>query len=158
MVSEGAYQYALTMFTADSAQASATATVNDQGEIISISLTSAGAGYITAPEITVSRPEFGVARSGGNSLNCLSGRGAAGVYSDSGDGFSEFFFFPTVFPDSSQQDALFIIGGGVDSGGYVWGINDSGELGYASVVSGDNVKPEITQYIVALLIRMRPIP
>jgi len=136
VVSEGAYQYALTMFTADSARASATATINDQGEITGINLVSAGSGYITAPEITVSRPEFGAARFGGNSLNCLIGRGKEGQYSDSGAGYSEFFFFPTVFPDSNQQDALFISGGGVDSGGYVWGITDSGQIGYASVVSG----------------------
>lgn len=135
---ESAYQYKLTMKTPAVATATATASIDEDGQVTSITSTDGGAGYVTAPTVTVlTNSGSGVFKFGNSSLDA-SIRGIEGNYIELGNhGYVEFWFNLNDLPNPGTQQIFFVTGGIGETSvqKYLWGVSSSGKLIYSK---GDN--------------------
>jgi hypothetical protein len=142
---EGAYQYKLPMYSADSATATGTAVLNEFGEVTQIDIENMGYGYASTPTITISDNPGGQSKFGSSSLNVIKGRGLEGNYLyTSTVGLVEMWVYADELPNSGNQQVLFITGGDDDDNGdkrWIWGINHEGKLVYSRVNNGGVTTP-----------------
>ena len=141
---ESAYQYKLTMAPPVASTATAFATLNLNGQVSRIDLSDTGAGYRTAPTITISGASGSNSKFGNASLDVAKGRGIEGSYSVTGSsGTIEMWINVSSLPPAGTQQILFLTGGGDDNPEqtYYWGINSSGQLVYSR---GDNLGGGVT--------------
>lgn len=134
-----AYQYKLSMRSQLSSTATATATINDLGQVTRIDAQDAGFGYLTAPTITVQTNPGDNFKFGNSSLNVTIGRGLEGSYTQQNvHGSVEMFVYVSQLPSAGTQQVLFITGGNDDDDAikrWIWGINEEGKLVYSRVGS-----------------------
>jgi hypothetical protein len=130
-----AYEYVLTMRTSEDGIATASAEINDLGQVTSINIEEGGFGYSDVPAIRIEENAGDNYKFGNSSLNCILGRGQEGSYTQtSTDGSTEFFIYVDTLPPTGHQQALFITGGNDGdnaSNRYVWGIDSLGQLVYS---------------------------
>lgn len=128
---EGAFQYKLTMRTRDGSGSlpTATTTINEQGTLQDITLSSVGRGYTTAPTISFNLPAAGTIKKFGNkSINTTLAQGIEGDYLYTADnGVVDLFVKIDTYPTSYGS---FLLHGGDSSSQYMWGVNSSGGLVY----------------------------
>lgn len=139
---EGAYQYKLTMRTAESARATGTTTIDENGRVTSIDITSRGFGYTALPTITIQSNPGSISKFGNGSLNVTLGRGIETTYSQTGNhGYFEAWVYFNSLPSTGTQQIIFLTGGSdADlSKKWLWGVDEYGQLVYSRGSGGGGV-------------------
>ena len=131
---EGAFQYKLTMRTRDSFGSLPTAgsTINQAGGVDTISLSTAGRGYTTAPTITFPQPDSGdISYFGRNSIDMSQALGVEDSFLfPSDNGVVDMFIRVSEYPSAGEFSSILLHGGDSAGNQTMWGINSSGALVY----------------------------
>jgi len=130
---EGAYQYALTLPSAESSRAEITLEIDQQGSVQASSINNSGFGYSAPPTITISDPDSGFSKFGNSSLNVNLLRGKENSYKQlSNNGIIEMFVYLDQLPSANQKAGILITGGSNEDSGeqlrFVYGVNENGKL------------------------------
>ena len=136
---ESAYQYKLVMDSPTEATGTAVATIDVDGSVTRVDLTSTGRGYASAPSITIEAPAGSNSKFGDASLNVTRGRGSEGTYDRTGaHGTIEAWVYIDSLPASGNQSIFFKTGGGdgTPEATYYWGVNSDGQLIYSREDNG----------------------
>lgn len=131
---EGAFQYKLTMRTRDSFGSLPTAgsTINQAGGVDTISLSTAGRGYTTAPTVTFPQPDSGdISYFGRNSIDMSQALGVEDSFLfPSDNGVVDMFIRVSEYPSAGEFSSILLHGGDSAGNQTMWGINSSGALVY----------------------------
>jgi len=131
---EGAFQYKLTMRTRDSfgSLPSAVSTINLNGGVETLSLSTAGRGYTTAPTVTFPQPDSGdISKFGINSINMSRAQGLEQSFLfPSNNGVVDMFIRVSEYPAAGEFSSILLHGGDSAGNQIMWGINSSGALVY----------------------------
>ena len=131
---EGAFQYKLTMRTRDGSGSlpSGSSTINQNGGVDTISLSTAGRGYTTAPTVTFPQPDSGdTFKFGTNSINMSRAQGLEESFLfPSNNGVVDMFIRVSEYPAVGEFSSILLHGGDSAGNQIMWGINSSGALVY----------------------------
>ena len=139
---EGAFQYKLTMNTSEENKPVLVPVMTDQGRVKSVTISSGGSGYITAPTLVTSGV-INASKFGRSALYSNLGHGDEGQYLlQNAEGTVELFIKPTNLPTSGQQ-ALFVTGGDTPQNEMIFGLNNNGRIVYSYADNNGHTLKEV---------------